>query len=175
MNSNHQLPGSVDQPFPLSVNSWPKNDLLLNALSFPLTANTLWANPSVPSVGFFFSSSLDVTLPKAQSGYFCFFHFVFLLSFGHHFKLISLALHVTTSRGICELHLCVLLSVVTGSFFSVGLPLAELISSSLLLAAGVYIATQPRTKMKGAVGNIEWEWSLRKRMNIFFFFFSILY
>lgn len=53
-------------------------------------------------------------------------------------------------------------AVVTGSFFSVGLPLAELISSFLLLAAGVFIATKPRTKMKGAVGDIEWEWSLKE-------------
>lgn len=59
-----------------------------------------------------FFSSVDVTLPKAPSVNFCSFHFAFLLSsifgFGHHLKLISLALQVKTSRGTCELHLCVL-------------------------------------------------------------------
>lgn len=55
-----------------------------------------------------------------------------------------------------------------------GLPLAELMSYFLLLAAGVGIDTKSRTKIKRAVGDIEWDWSLRQRVNIFFLVFVFL-
>lgn len=177
MNSNHQLPGSGDQPVSSVCKYLAQGCLLLNALPWP-DANAFWAHLSFLHPSPFFS--LDVTLPKAQSGDLCSLHFAFFLQgiihiyrFEHHLPRISLALCVRTPRGTSELHLCVWVRLCGAIHwelkpFSGGLTFGRtgfLFSSR---AAGI-CTVKSRTK-KGAVGSMAWDWSLKKRESLIFFF-----
>lgn len=119
------------------------------------------------------------------SANFCSFHSVFFLSsiiyffsFENYFKLISLGLHVKTSRGATywvafecayEVLWCHQLSF---EAFSVRAYLWQNQFSIFLFAVGVCIAAKSRTKMRRALGDIECE--IPKEEEDYLWFFSFL-